>query len=50
MIQEGDKQSPFFAYLSFTAPHWPVQAPQDVISKYEEAYAEGWDDVRSKRF
>ena len=50
MIEGGDKQSPFFAYLSFTAPHWPVQAPQDVISKYEEAYAGGWDDVRSKRF
>ena len=50
MIGGGDKQSPFFAYLSFTAPHWPVQAPQDAISKYEEAYAEGWDAVRSKRF
>ena len=50
MIEGGDKQSPFFAYLSFTAPHWPVQAPQDAISKYEGAYAEGWDAARSKRF
>jgi|TARA_B110000196_G_scaffold143668_1_gene124301 arylsulfatase A-like enzyme len=50
MIEGGEKQSPFFAYLSFTAPHWPVQAPQDVIRKYEETYSNGWDDVRSKRF
>ena len=50
MIEGGETQSPFFAYLSFTAPHWPVQAPQDVISKYEETYAKGWDDVRNKRF
>ena len=50
MIEGGDKKSPFFAYLSFTAPHWPLQAPQDAISKYEGAYAEGWDAVRSKRF
>jgi hypothetical protein len=31
-----DKEKPFFACLPFTAPHWPLQAPRDVINKYGE--------------
>ncbi|MCY4426604.1 MAG: arylsulfatase [Halieaceae bacterium] len=32
---------PFFAYLAFTAPHWPMQAPDDVIDKYKGRYSDG---------
>lgn len=29
-----EKEKPFFAYLAYTAPHWPLQAPKEVIDKY----------------
>jgi arylsulfatase len=31
---EEESQKPFFAYLPYTAPHWPLQAPRDIIEKY----------------
>ena len=46
---EADGQ-PFFAYLAFTAPHWPLQAPKESIEKYAGRYAAGWDALQSKRF
>ncbi|KAM0327109.1 hypothetical protein ACHAQA_006237 [Verticillium albo-atrum] len=44
-----DKDQPFFAYLPFTAPHWPLQAPREVIDKYKGLYDEGPAVLRSKR-
>ena len=41
--------TPFFHYVAFTAPHFPVQAPADVVAKYRERYLEGWDRVRAAR-
>jgi arylsulfatase len=29
------KDQPFFAYYPFTAPHWPLQAPQEYIKHYK---------------
>ncbi|KAH7131503.1 alkaline-phosphatase-like protein [Dactylonectria estremocensis] len=46
--EEGDER-PFFAYLPFTAPHWPLQAPQEYIKKYRGVYDEGPDALRLKR-
>ena len=40
---------PFFHYVAFTAPHFPLQAPPDVIAKYRERYRAGWDVVRQAR-
>ena len=40
---------PFFHYVAFTAPHFPLQAPPDVIAKYRERYRAGWDAVRQAR-
>ncbi len=40
---------PFFAYAAYTAPHWPLQAPQEYIDKYEGVYTGGYDDIRNKR-
>jgi arylsulfatase A-like enzyme len=31
---EDESQKPFFAYLPYTAPHWPLQAPRDIVEKY----------------
>ncbi len=42
-------KKPFFAYLPFTAPHWPLQAPIDLITKYKGMYDDGPDALREKR-
>jgi arylsulfatase len=41
--------NPFFMYVAYTAPHWPMHAlPQD-IAKYKGRYARGWDALRAQR-
>ncbi|MFC0205764.1 arylsulfatase [Novosphingobium soli] len=44
---EGAK--PFFAYLAFTAPHFPLQAPPETIAKYKGRYDAGYDALREQR-
>ena len=48
---EGDRgdDSPFFAYLAYTAVHDPLHAPKEYIDKYRGTYDSGWDDLRQKR-
>lgn len=41
---------PFFHYVAFTAPHFPLQAPPQDIAKYRDKYLAGWDAMRSDRF
>jgi arylsulfatase A-like enzyme len=41
---------PFFSYVAFTAPHFPLQAPQELVAKYKDRYRAGWDAVRKVRF
>lgn len=43
----GDR--PFFAYVAYTAPHWPLQAPAEYLKKYAGRYAAGWDSIRAER-
>ena len=40
---------PFFGYLAFTAPHWPIQAPPEFIAKYEGKYDVGYEVIREQR-
>lgn len=40
---------PFFAYLPFSAPHWPLQAPQENIEKYKGLYDQGPVALRAER-
>ena len=40
---------PFFAYLAYTAPHWPLQAPEEAIAKYEGTYDEGYEVLHQQR-
>lgn len=44
----GDK--PFFGYVAFTAPHFPLQAPAEDIARFQERYHGGWEEARSKRW
>lgn len=41
---------PFFHYVCFTSPHFPLQAPAEDIARYWGKYNEGWDAVRSARW
>lgn len=40
---------PFFSYLAFTAPHFPLQAPAEDIQRYKERYTVGWQKIREER-
>jgi arylsulfatase len=40
---------PFFAYLSFTAPHNPLHAPDEAIEKHRGRYDAGWDALAAQR-
>lgn len=40
---------PFFCYVSYTAPHWPLHALQEDINKYKGVYDIGWDKLRQNR-
>ncbi|MFI4859913.1 MAG: arylsulfatase [Phycisphaerales bacterium JB063] len=48
--READDGRPFFLYLAYTAPHWPIQALKPDIDRYRERYVEGWDALREERF
>ncbi|GAB5518563.1 MAG: arylsulfatase [Rhodothermales bacterium] len=41
--------APFFLYLPFTAPHWPLHADSSVIASYEGVYDEGWAALHAQR-
>lgn len=53
IIDYIDKDSgsgkPFFAYVAYTAPHWPLHAPDTYLNKYEGRYEEGYEAVRQNR-
>jgi arylsulfatase A-like enzyme len=41
---------PFFSFVAFTAPHFPVQAPAEDVAKYRKRYLAGWDALREARW
>lgn len=41
---------PFFSYVAFTAPHFPVQAPPEDVARYRKRYVRGWDMMRNARW
>ena len=43
-------ERPFFHYIAFTAPHFPLQALSQDIAKYRDRYLIGWDAMREARF
>jgi arylsulfatase len=55
-LKEDDK--PFFLYLTYNAPHFPLEAPDETIAKYEAKlqdpdwiaeFGDGWDEMRQKK-
>ena len=45
----GGEGDPFFLYMAFTAPHWPLHASPEDIAKYQGRYECGWDELRKRR-
>jgi arylsulfatase A-like enzyme len=51
MIQENRLTgSPFFMYVAYTSPHWPLHAPKEDYEPYINQYSIGWDSIRQERF
>ncbi|MBM4076947.1 MAG: arylsulfatase, partial [Planctomycetes bacterium] len=44
------KDKPFFLYLAFTSPHFPLHALPDDIARYANRYQSGWEAVRQERW
>ncbi len=49
-IKEHDKSDPYFMYVAYTAPHWPMHARPEDIERYSGRYDTGWDALRGERF
>ena len=41
---------PFFLYLPYNAPHFPLMAPPEVIARHRGRYKAGWDRLREARY
>jgi arylsulfatase A-like enzyme len=48
--EDREEGKPFFLYLAYTAPHWPLHALPEDIARYKGKYLKGWDQVREERF
>lgn len=48
-VDEADPAKPFFGFLSFQALHIPVQAPRELVDKYNGVFDRGWDVLREER-
>jgi arylsulfatase len=48
-VREHKGGRPFFMYVAFTSPHWPMHAKPADIAKYEGRYDKGWDALRAER-
>lgn len=50
MLSTRDRSKPFYLNICHIVPHAPFQAPQEIIEKYIDVYARGWDVIRQERF
>jgi arylsulfatase A-like enzyme len=43
-------EQPFFSFLAFAAPHFPLHALPEDIARYEDMYTSGWEAIRARRW
>jgi len=48
--EDRGNDKPFFAYLAYTAPHWPLQAPAEAIARFDGVYDVGYEEIYRRRF
>lgn len=46
---QNTPDKPFFMYVAYTAPHWPIQALPDDIVRYRGKFDAGWDKLREEK-
>jgi len=46
---DREPERPFFQYVAYTAPHWPLHALPEDIEKYKGRFDAGWDRLREER-
>jgi arylsulfatase len=46
---DADSPRPFFSYVAYTAPHWPLHAHPEDIERYKGRFDGGWDVLRRER-
>jgi arylsulfatase len=46
---EAGGESPFFMYVAYTAPHWPLHAKEEDIGRYRGKFNAGWDELRREK-
>ncbi len=44
------KEKPFLLHICYNAPHFPLEAPDELIEKYRGSYMKGWDILRQEKF
>ena len=49
-LESTEEGTPWFAYMPYNAPHWPLQLPDDWLDRYAGRYDEGYDALREQRF
>ena len=50
LIDEQTDDNPFFLYLAYNAPHWPLHAKDKDLEKFAGKYDKGWEAVREERY
>ena len=50
VAQAAQHDAPFFLYLAYNAPHFPLQVPEENSQKYQGHYGGGWDSLRQVRY
>ncbi|WNH12584.1 arylsulfatase [Thalassobellus suaedae] len=48
-LDEQPKSKPFFLYMAYNAPHWPLHAKEKDIERHRGLYDKGWDVLRENR-
>lgn len=49
-ISQQDPETPYFLYVAYAAPHFPLQAREQDIARYRGRFLEGWDTLRDERY
>jgi len=48
-LQSNNGDAPWFAYVPYTTPHWPLQVPEDALDRFAGRYDSGYDVLRESR-
>lgn len=48
-LEAQNDADPFFLYVAYNAPHWPLHAKPADIAKFQGQYLSGWDQLRRER-